>query len=198
MRASGLRFKEFVIKYATLNRCDEKTLSDIIYFLISSSSHSEDPLTQEEYARFVREERECFGFEPSYCSQKFITRGEFYESLNSSGFFWDDYRKRFSLINRKDMPFETISKELLDLELSDLDLGEKYYVVSSSWFERWSFYYQGKDHTIHQEEIKSTKLLRKNSKISNSGRGSSYELLKKKRRSLSLSLNGADEDIWLI
>ena len=74
-------------------------------------------------------------------------------------------------------------------------IGQEYYVISSAWFERWAFYYQGKDHTLDQNELKSTKVMKKKKSIY---MGSS-DHLKKIKRSSSIKPQADDEDnIWLI
>ena len=76
-------------------------------------------------------------------------------------------------------------------------IGQEYYVISSAWFERWAFYYQGKDHTLDQGELKSTKVMKKKKSIYI---GSSDHLKKMKRSSSHQTSTNDDEDnnIWLI
>lgn len=51
------------------------------------------------------------------------------------------------------------------MEINDFQIGTEYYVLSSSWFERWSYYYQGiEDSSL--SHIKSTKILKKKRSIS--------------------------------
>ena len=66
-----------------------------------------------------------------------------------SGFHWEDSRRKFLLIDKDDIPFEAISRALIDMDVSDFVVGEEYYILSTTWFERWSYYYQGasSDHT---------------------------------------------------
>jgi len=63
--------------------------------------------------------------------------------LNQSGFLWEDYRKIFSLIEKDDLPFDAITRGLIELDMNDFEEGKTYYLISSAWFERWSYYYQG-------------------------------------------------------
>lgn len=94
------------------------------------------------------------------------------------------------------MPFETISRELIDCEILDYEIGSEYYVLSNSWYERWSYYYQGKDHNLEQEDLKSTKLIRKK----NSVQGDSELQLKRKNKKYSIgkSIYDDPENILLV
>ena len=88
-----------------------------------------------------------------------MSKQAFHNLLKESGFLWKDYRSKFNLIEKDDIPFEAINRELVENEISDLEVERSYYVISSAWFEKWSFFYQGQTHMIDQNAIKSTKLM---------------------------------------
>ena len=77
MQAGPISFKQFFIKYAIINKCEKETLSDIIYFLHSTFTILGEPMRQDNYQKFINQERECFGFEPTPNLAKTITKKEF-------------------------------------------------------------------------------------------------------------------------
>lgn len=51
------------------------------------------------------------------------------------------------------------------MEINDFEIGQEYFILSSSWFERWAYYYQGiQDDSL--SKIKSTKMLTKKKSFS--------------------------------
>ena len=88
LSSKGLKFRTFVSQYATLNHCDEKTLSDIIYFLCGCSIIEETHLTRQEYELFVRSENNIFSFPPATLDSDYITKEDFYNRLLEAGFLW--------------------------------------------------------------------------------------------------------------
>ena len=55
------------------------------------------------------------------------------------------------------------------MDINDFEIGHEYFILSSAWFERWAYYYQGiEDQSL--SKIKSTKMLKKKSSFVSTGR----------------------------
>lgn len=59
-------------------------------------------------------------------------------------------------------------------------------MISASWFDRWSFYYQGKDYTEDLEPLQSTKIMRRQSHMN------SIEKMKPKKKPSLHKINFED------
>lgn len=78
-----------------------------------------------------------FGFHPSERHSDAHSFQEFDECLRETGFDDEKFAKRFSLLEKTDMPFELISRALMNMGIDDFEIGKEYYVLSNKWFERW-------------------------------------------------------------
>lgn len=76
------------------------------------------------------------------------------------------------------------------MDVSDFVVGEEYYILSSSWFERWSYYYQGAGTDHSDDNYKSTKLVKQRSSLASG----------KKRKSINRSKNDLSliDNTWMI
>ena len=79
--------------------------------------------------------------------------------MKNSGFMTEEYQKRLIITTEEDVPFQAINSEIHECDFNDLIEGRWYYLISESWFERWSFYYEEGNHTLDKSHIKSTKML---------------------------------------
>lgn len=121
-------------------------------------------ISMDQYNSFVTSERKYFGFEPTLETKTEISSEDFSKHLTEAGFLWEEYRKNFLLIEKEDIPFEAISRGLVDMDISDLTVGMEYYIISTEWFERWSYYFQGVTYEPENSYI-STKLVKQRSSL---------------------------------
>jgi hypothetical protein len=88
-----------------------------------------------------------------------VAKEQFVDLVEKMGFDSKEYQKRLALTTEEDVPFQAISREIQDCDFNDLTPGRWYYLLSNSWYNRWSFYYQEVNHTLDRSHIKSTKML---------------------------------------
>ena len=78
------------------------------------------------------------------------------------------------------------------MEVEDYIVGEEYYVISSSWFSRWEFFYRGKDHNLEQEDLKSKKLMKKRNSV-----GEKNNRKRRFKENEQKTFSNNQDNIWL-
>lgn len=124
-----------MLKYATLLKSDPAVFAKILFEICKEDVEAE-MLSSEKFENFVKNETARFPEPPAPPSAP-LSADQFIEFLTSSRFKLPEYQSCLAITSESDVPFEAISKELLDCDFNDLQAGKEYYLLSNAWYSRW-------------------------------------------------------------
>jgi hypothetical protein len=91
---ANLKFRQFIVKYATLIKCEDDVFYHIL-FEIYKDHFERDIMTEEEFSNVVKSETEYFGIVPRMSGQFDLKR--FIEVMKEAMFKVEEYQGRLAI-----------------------------------------------------------------------------------------------------
>ena len=120
------------MKYATIVKC-EPTMLFKIFYQVYKNNMDQEFLTRMEFEHFVNKNRDFMETVP-YFSQSNVTKENFIDLMQTSGFKVSEYQKKLVITTEDDVPFQAITNEIHECDFNDLVQGRWYYLISEAWF----------------------------------------------------------------